>query len=341
MGDLQRHERNRPAAVEHDRGGLRVGPDVELRGGGEVPLPDRATHDADLGDPREQLRVRPHEARDVRQRPGRDERDAVRRSADQPRQQLHGALGHGPDSRFRQVRAVEAGRAMDVIGDVAGPHERARRPGRHRDVGPAEERQDAKRVTGGVLHARLAGHGRDPQDPELGACEREEDGQGIVVAGVAVEDHGPREHSRRVRGGAAQRAVPAPAHHFRPSCARVAHDRRAGTPWRPYSSTRQMTRCHASCPATGRSVRCVTQPARPRRAIAPTAPRSRFSSRKEEFMITRTSRLGLLVATLAIVASACSGSATPTPAASAAVPSVEPSMAASAAPSVAASPSPA
>ena len=32
-------------------------------------------------------------------------------------------------------------------------------------------------------------------------------------------------------------------------------------------------------------------------------------------MITRTSRLGLLVATLAIVASACSGSATPTPAA--------------------------
>ena len=59
-------------------------------------------------------------------------------------------------------------------------------------------------------------------------------------------------------------------------------------------------------------------------------------------MITRTSRLGLLVATLAIVASACSGSATPTPAApSAAAPSVAPSMAPSAAPSVAASPSPA
>jgi basic membrane protein A len=64
-------------------------------------------------------------------------------------------------------------------------------------------------------------------------------------------------------------------------------------------------------------------------------------------MTIRTSRLGLLVATLAIVASACSGSATPTPAApsaaapSAAAPSAAPSMAPSAAASAAASPSPA
>jgi basic membrane protein A len=58
-------------------------------------------------------------------------------------------------------------------------------------------------------------------------------------------------------------------------------------------------------------------------------------------MITRTTRLGLLAATLAIVASACSGSATPTPAAPSAAPSVAapsaaPSAASSAAPSVAA-----
>ncbi len=63
-------------------------------------------------------------------------------------------------------------------------------------------------------------------------------------------------------------------------------------------------------------------------------------------MITRTTRLGLLVATLAIVASACSGSATPTPAPpsvapSAAAPSVapSPSAAASVAPSPSAAPS--
>jgi basic membrane protein A len=63
----------------------------------------------------------------------------------------------------------------------------------------------------------------------------------------------------------------------------------------------------------------------------------------EEFMITRTTRLGLLAATLAIVASACSGSATPTPAPSAApsvaAPSVAPSVAASVAPSPSAAPS--
>ena len=62
-------------------------------------------------------------------------------------------------------------------------------------------------------------------------------------------------------------------------------------------------------------------------------------------MTTRISRLGLLAATLAIVASACSGSATPTPAPSVAAPSVAPSVAASPSPepspSAAASPSPA
>ena len=60
-------------------------------------------------------------------------------------------------------------------------------------------------------------------------------------------------------------------------------------------------------------------------------------------MITRTTRLGLLAATLAIVASACSGSATLTPAPSAApsvaAPSVAPSAAASVAPSPSAAPS--
>src|SRR5664280_2241264 len=58
-------------------------------------------------------------------------------------------------------------------------------------------------------------------------------------------------------------------------------------------------------------------------------------------MNSRHTRFGMLVATLVIVASACSGSATPTPAAPSAAASVEPSMAPSAAPSVAASPSPA
>jgi len=57
-------------------------------------------------------------------------------------------------------------------------------------------------------------------------------------------------------------------------------------------------------------------------------------------MITRTTRLGLLAATLAIVASACGGAATPTPAAPSVAPSAAASVAApSAAASVAASPS--
>ncbi len=79
------------------------------------------------------------------------------------------------------------------------------------------------------------------------------------------------------------------------------------------------------CSATRRSVSCARGFARPiGRTRLPSHVRG-CTGRKEEFMNSRPSRFGMLVATLAIVASACSGSATPTPAASAA-PSVEPSM---------------
>jgi hypothetical protein len=159
-----------------------------------------------LVDPRQQLRMRPYEEHDVRERSGRDERDRVGRRADEAREQLDGPFGHGPHGRFGQVRAVETGGAVNVGGDANRAHERAGRPGSHRDVGPAQQRQDAKGVPGRVLDARIAGHGGDPQDAQLGSREGQEDRQGVVMARVTVEDHGARSHPLSVPAGEALRA---------------------------------------------------------------------------------------------------------------------------------------
>ena len=68
VGDVEAHHRDRHAGPEHDVGGLGVGVDVELGRDGGVPLPDRAAHQAQVGDLRGEVRVEPQQQRDVGQR---------------------------------------------------------------------------------------------------------------------------------------------------------------------------------------------------------------------------------------------------------------------------------
>ena len=112
-----------------------------------------------------------------------------RECADETGDQLDRALGDRPDGSLRQVGAVEPGRPVDVIGDLGSAARAARAaPAATGTSVRPEEGQDPERVAGRVLQAGVAGDGRDAQHAQLGAGEREEDRQGVVVAGVAVED---------------------------------------------------------------------------------------------------------------------------------------------------------
>ena len=79
--------------------------------------------------------------------------------------------------------------------------QRARGAGRDRDVVAADVVEHADRVRRRLLQRLVAGHGGDAEQPDLGAGEREQDRDRVVVAGVAVEDdvgHAVRIASRRV-----------------------------------------------------------------------------------------------------------------------------------------------
>ena len=58
------------------------------------------------------------------------------------------------------------------------------------DVAPARQLADHARVAAGQLQRNIAGDGRDAEHLDLGACEGQQDGDGVVLAGIGVDDDG-------------------------------------------------------------------------------------------------------------------------------------------------------
>ena len=190
MRHVEPDHRHVESAREHTTRGLRIGPDVELGRGRDIALRNRAAHEDDPLRP--SLRVARQEERDVRQRPGRDER----RAGDALREEVDGVLGDRTSPRLRQLRPVEPGLAVDVGGDERLTDERAAGAGRDRHVVPSDELEHPKRVGRRLLHSLVAGHRRDAQELDLLAREREQERDRVVVPGVAVEENRGRSHPR-------------------------------------------------------------------------------------------------------------------------------------------------
>ena len=131
---------------------------------------------------------------DVRERPGRAEHDA---RPEPFRQERHGVLVDRPCSRLGQRRPVEPTLAVHVIGDAELPDEGTLGATRHGHIGAAGELEHLERVQRRLLERLVAVDGRDAEQLDLRAGEREQDGDRVVVARVAVEDD-RRRHARSI-----------------------------------------------------------------------------------------------------------------------------------------------
>ena len=87
-----------------------------------------------------------------------------------------------------QVRAVEPGLAMHVLGGDQRAHHGPDRAGEDPGLRPAGEFADLARVLLGQRQRHVAGDGGDAEHLELRAGERQQDGDGVVLAGVGVDD---------------------------------------------------------------------------------------------------------------------------------------------------------
>ncbi len=88
----------------------------------------------------------------------------------------------------RQLGPVQAALAVDVRGDVELAHERPVGAHRDRNVLAADELEHPQRVVGRLLERLVAVDGGDADELDLGAREREQQRDRVVVPGVAVED---------------------------------------------------------------------------------------------------------------------------------------------------------
>ena len=195
--DVEADHRHVDARVVDGLSGLRVGPDVELGGRGHVALSGGTAHRDDPLDVGATGAL--EQQRDVGQRAGRHERDGLRAGGDRPLQEVDRVLAERIVPGRRQRRTVEAAVAVDVRRDRQLPFERAVGAGSDRDVGAAGEIEHAQRIRRRLLERLVAVDRGDAENLELGAREREQQCDRVVVPRVAVEDDRDRgAHARSI-----------------------------------------------------------------------------------------------------------------------------------------------
>src|SRR5262249_37764382 len=115
--------------------------------------------------------------------------------------------------------------AVDVADEMPASDERALRPCRDGDRFVAKVVEDPDRVSGGLGERLVSRDGRDPEQFDLRAPEREHERDRVVVSGVAVDDdpgHAASIRSTSLAVGSdgwapGREAASAPAAHARPS----------------------------------------------------------------------------------------------------------------------------
>ena len=138
---------------------------------------------------------RSSEQRDVRERPERDERTvsgvtcSARKSTALWATGSEARCGGAPARRGRSRRGRAPRRASSRVSGRSAPAATgtSSRP---------DEREHVQRVVGRLLERLVAVHGRDAEQLDLGACQRQQERDRVVVARIAVDDD--RVVTRRV-----------------------------------------------------------------------------------------------------------------------------------------------
>ena len=188
----------RDARLEHDMRGVRIGEDVELGGRGDIAGADGPAHRHDLAHIREHRRVLDDGECDIGKGPKRGERNRLRCRKERLDQEIDRVGRFGRVARFRQVRAVYARGPVDALGGDRFAHQGARAAGIDGHLRPAAEVPDPARIALGQRQRDIAGYGRDAQKVELfRRGEGQQQGDGVVLAGVAIDDQRARAHTAR------------------------------------------------------------------------------------------------------------------------------------------------
>ena len=162
---------------------------AEATGVALPPARTRAAHDDDFGETVRHARLDADGERQVGQPAERHERDFARRGERALDNLEHGALFAERRSRLWKASVAQAVRAVYVRRKrrVAEP-ESSGRALVHRNILAPGGFENPQSVGGAALERHVAEHGGQRLDVQLRAREREQNGGGVVNAGVGVDD---------------------------------------------------------------------------------------------------------------------------------------------------------
>jgi hypothetical protein len=95
-----------------------------------------------------------------------------------------------------QMRPVEPALTVNVLGYDQLPDQGTGRPRRHRNLPAVAQLEDLEGVDGGLVKGAVAGDRRNAEQFDLGTCQSQENGNGVVVPGIAVDDD--RDANKRI-----------------------------------------------------------------------------------------------------------------------------------------------
>ncbi len=168
-------------------------PDVELGARRHVAAAEvGAAHDDEALDEARQFGLAHRGERNVGERSGGDQDQPPGVGVGRGDKRIDGMREIAGLGRIGQARIAEPGRAMDGAGVVRLGRERHRRARVHGHVGAAGERQHGAGVAGRVGEAHVADDGRDADERRLRLGARVEEREGVVDAGVDIDEQAIR-----------------------------------------------------------------------------------------------------------------------------------------------------
>ena len=190
MRHIQRHHHDLDPGFQHDIGGFGIHMDVEFGRRRDVAhLEIGAAHQHDPLHAAHDIGGACESGGDIGQRPEGAQRDAARGARAQgvddkihrmPLLQRHG--------RFRQVGAIQPGAPMHMLGRDQRPAHGGIAAGKHPHVGPPGQFADLARIQLRQRQRHIAGNGGDAQNLDFRAGQRQQDGHGVILPRIGVDD---------------------------------------------------------------------------------------------------------------------------------------------------------
>ena len=180
---------DRAACRKDDRRGMGIDMDVEFGRRRDVAEADGAAHQHDTMDLRQDVRGQAEREREVGQRPQRAQGHAVcRRRPAELDDRRDGMARCGRAGRRRQAGTGKPVRSADEGGRLQREDQWrvCSAIDRHLRAGQVADPQG---IGGGLIHGDIARNGGDrPQVQGIGACKGQQQGDGVILAGIGIDD---------------------------------------------------------------------------------------------------------------------------------------------------------